>query len=155
MSKSFNNLKDLEKYLNQLAKDVVQTDKKVKKVVVDKMVESIDENVYVPYTPSPSSPYTRHKDNGGLTDPDNFATVPTSEGVEIYSTREGTDRKGDDVYVAEIIEGYKDYSVEDVWGLGFEKPRHFVEPAREKLRKTDDLKNAIADGLKGKRLDVK
>jgi hypothetical protein len=146
------NLSELKKYVDAKVKESLQKDEKIKDVVVDEMIQSIEENVYSQYTPRM---YERQKDDGGLTDPSNFKVEPTEDGVAIYSTREGTDRLGNDVYVAEIIEGYAPYSIPDKWGYGYEEPRHFVEPAREKLRQNGKHVDALKESLKNKGLDVK
>lgn len=147
------NFKELEKMLNdEIKKTLQQKDSNVKNVTVYELKESINKNVYATYSPKD---YDRQKEHGGLLDDDNFAVEPTKDGVAIYSTREGTDRNGNDVYVAEIIEGYKPYSIEDVWGYGYERPRHYVEPAREKLRDSKDLINALALDLQNMGFKVK
>lgn len=152
MSKQFKNLSELANYINKLTKESLQNDSKIKDVVVDEMVKSIEENVYSEYTPRL---YERQKEHGGLTDPQNFTTESTQDGVAIYSTRKGTDKNGTDVYVSEIIEGYAPYSIEDKWGYGYEAKREFVEPAREQLRNNGKLEDALRDSLKRKGVDVR
>ncbi|AZV43731.1 hypothetical protein BAOM_3122 [Peribacillus asahii] len=149
---TFSNLKDLEKYMNQQAKKAMSKGKNVKRAVVDEMIEKIDKNIYPKYDPKM---YTRQTTDGGLTDPENFAMDETAEGVSIYSTREATDRSGQDVYALEIIEGHKEYSIEDTYGYGYEKPRHAVEPTREALRNSNKLTNAMKDDLKSVGLNIK
>jgi hypothetical protein len=151
----FSSIKQLEVYINKLAKDTLQQKQSnVKEAVVDELVQSIDRNVYDAYTPSPKSPYTRQKDNGGLTDRDNFAVDSTSDGVAIYSTRKGENALGEDVTVAEIVSGYEPYSIPDRWGYGYEEPRKFMEPARENLRGSRKLSDAFKRDLKVKGLNV-
>lgn len=146
------NLSELKKYVDAKVKESLQKDEKIKEVVVDEMIQSIEENVYSQYTPRM---YTRQEDQGGLTDPQNFKAEPTQDGIAIYSTREGTDRNGNDVYVAEIIQGYAPYSIPDKWGYGYEEPRYFVEPAREKLRQNGRHVEALRESLQSKGIDIK
>lgn len=149
---TFSNLKDLEKYINQKSKVAMNKGKNVKEVVVDELIESIEKNVYDEYSPRR---YKRQTTNGGLTDRDNFAMDETKDGVAIYSTREATDLHGNEVYAMEIIEGHADYSMPDTYGYGYEKPRHAVEPAREKLQNSNKLIDAMAKDLKSVGIDIK
>jgi hypothetical protein len=152
---NFNSIEELLKYALKDAEKSLQQDPKIKKVVVDELIPSIEQNVYTPYTPSPSSLYTRHMEHGGLTDPANFEAEPVDNGVSIYSTREGTDGHGDDVYVASIIEGKNPYSIQDRWGYGYEKPRHFVEPARDALEQSGKHVEALKEAMKSKGYEIK
>jgi hypothetical protein len=153
--KDFKSFKELEKYINQITKKVIQQDDtNVKNVVVHELIESIEDNVYDAYDSPAKNPYERQKSRGGLTDPDNFRIEPTAEGVAISSSRKGNGRYNDNIDVAEIISGYEDYSVEDIWGYGYEEPREFVEPAREKLRNSKRLQKALMLDLKNAGLDV-
>lgn len=149
---TFSNLKDLEKYVNQKAKLAMNKGKSVKEVVVDELVISINENIYDEYSPRR---YSRQTTDGGLTDRDNFAMDETKDGVAIYSTREATDLQGNEVYAIEIIEGHADYSMPDIYNYGYEKPRHAVDPAREKLRNSGKLVEAMAKDLKSVGIDIK
>ena len=145
-------IKDLEKYVNQKAKVALNKGRNVKEVVVEELIDNINENIYDQYSPRR---YSRQTTDGGLTDRDNFAMDETKDGVAIYSTREATDAQGNDVYAMEIIEGHADYSIPDTYGYGYEKPRNAVEPAREKLRNSGKLVDAMAKDLKSVGIDIK
>ncbi|MFC8688151.1 hypothetical protein [Brevibacillus porteri] len=152
MKKQFRNLNELAMVVDALAKKALQEDHKIKDVVVDEMVQSIEKNVYSKYSPRM---YSRKEAHGGLTDKSNFKAEPTQDGVAIYSTREGVDRNGNNVYVAEVIEGYVPYSIQDKWRYGYESKREFVEPTRDSLRQNGKHLIALKESLKKHGLDVK
>lgn len=156
LSKQFKDLSSLFKHLDKQIKDTIrQDDTNVKNVVVYELQESIKKNVYNAYKSPARNPYRRQGKNGGLLDVNNFRLEPFKDGVSIYSIREGMDRNGEDVYVAEILEGLRPYSIEDVWGYGYETPRHFVDPARKKLSGSKKLYKAFELDLKNSGLSAK
>lgn len=121
---------------------------KVQEVVVDTFIESINTNVYEAYTsPAIQNPYERQRENGGLTDRDNFEVENTPNGIAISSIRKGVNNLGAQVNVLEVLEGYEDWAVKDVWGYGFQERRNVVEPVRDELRHTTKLKLALAEDL--------
>jgi hypothetical protein len=156
---TFNNLKSLFRHIEQKAKEALQQpESNVKDVVVHELKKSIEENVYSQDAydkTKASAPYKRLREQGGLIDDDLFIANPTAKGVSIYSTRMGEDRNGNSVHIADIIEGYATYSTVDIWGYGFESPRHFVDPARQKLKNSRSLKKAFSLDMRNMGINVK
>lgn len=119
----------------------------VQKVVIDEYIESIEENVYDAYHSPAKNPYKRQMDNGGLTDRSNFRVEKTIDGIAISSSRKGYNSSGEEVDVMDVLEGNEEWSVDDIWGYGFQKRRATVEPVREELRNSNKLSNALKEDL--------
>jgi len=146
------NNKQLNDILNKLQKkvnQVIQKDKsEVQEMTIKVFQESIEEHVYDAYKSPAKDPYVRDREKGGLTDRENFDVQKIKNGVSIENVRKGEEFGGRTVNVLEIIEGKERYSVEDIWGYGFEAPRHAVEPTVKTLKHTNVLTDALKEELK-------
>lgn len=146
------NNKQLNDLLNKLQKQVNKAIQKknseVQEMAIKVFQESIEEHVYDEYNSPAKNPYERQKGDGGLTDRDNFEVQNINNGISIENVRKGEEFGGRTVNVLEIIEGKERYSVEDIWGYGFEAPRHAVEPTIKTLKHTNILTDALKEELK-------
>jgi hypothetical protein len=165
VSKNFNSIKDLEKYLNKQMADVLQNE--VAEKVKDVEQESIDRTVYGGYQPtSPDSEpwvYERRRDDGGLRDRRNMeeTVVHTSNGVElsIENTTTGSD---DDFEIADLVEygdgaNGKEYSFKsnrDNTAYQYLRGRPFTKETVEELERTGEHVDEMRKGLRRKGLDV-
>lgn len=137
---SFKNLKELEKYINEQAKKALQNGKHVKNTVIETGKKHVDEDVYS-YEPK------RYERTGLLRE--SWDVENTDDGIAVFNTRTDGEK-----YIPEVIEsgiGY-DYSG---YGYEYEKPRPFIANAREELRNSNALKEAMKKDLKNIGFDVK
>lgn len=137
----FNNLKDLEKYVNKMAAEAMSKGRAVKETVINEGKKRVQEDVYDVY-PEPKV-YER---TGGLKEDWNWQDTP--DGIEIINTR--TD-KDSGKYIVDTIEYGRNYDYEFEYS---NKPRPFIENTREALRDSDKLKNAMKRDLKSLGVDV-
>jgi hypothetical protein len=139
----FNSIKQLEAYINKLAKETLQNDDTVKNAVVDVMQQHVQTDVYDAY-PNPKV-YVR---TGLLGSEESFQRENTGEGIAIYNTRQDGD-----VYIPEVIETGEGYSFRG-YGYDYEKPRPFIENSRQDLRKNGQHVDALKKALKSKGLSI-
>lgn len=128
---TFKNMKDLEKYINAQAKKAMNQGNAVKKVVMDTGKKHVEEDVYRVYQPKV---YER---SGELAT--SWDSSPTSDGIEIFNTRED-----DGKYIPEVIETGQNYDYD------FEyrgKPRPFIENTRRELDGSKKLTEALEKDL--------
>jgi hypothetical protein len=125
---TFSNLKDLEKFINQKAKEAMVKGNEVKDVVIETGKRHVQEDVYDVYTP------TSYDRTGELKN--NWKSEETTDGIAIFN-----DRRDDGKYVAEIVETGQGYQFDfDYNGV----PRPFTENTRKEL----DGSNKLTDGLR-------
>lgn len=142
---TFNNLKDLEKHLNNKIKNAMQTD--VQKVARKTLKENVITEVYDAYSPS------QYERTGGLYQDSNIDSRidETSEGIEL-SVRSTRNENGRDI--AKVIETGKGYEWEDSRIYQSEQARPFHEITRKELEEKGLAKRALKDGLRKQGLDV-
>lgn len=129
----FNNLKDLEKYINEQAKKALQNGKHVKNTVIETGKKHVDKDVYS-YQPK------RYERTGLLRE--SWDVENTDDGIAVFNTRTDGEK-----YIPQVIEtgiGY-DYSG---YGYEYEKPRPFISNMREELHNSNALKEAMKKDLK-------
>jgi glycyl-tRNA synthetase (class II) len=137
---NFKNLKELEKYINEQAKKALQNGKYVKNTVVETGKKHVDKDVYAVYEPK------QYERTGLLRE--SWDVENTDDGIAVFNTRTDGEK-----YIPEVIEtgiGY-DYSG---YGYAYEKPRPFITNAREELRNSNTLKEAMKKDLKDAGFDV-
>ncbi|MCM3273899.1 hypothetical protein [Paenibacillus elgii] len=141
---TFNNLKELEKHLNEkIAKSLKN---EVAKATVKTMQEEIKETVYNVYEPKV---YHRHYYQGGLLDPDNIEVEVTGDNsISVENIRHDGEREV--AYIVETGDGY--YSgAPSVLTNG----RRFTASTRKRLIKEDILRKAMKDGLNRQGIDTR
>jgi hypothetical protein len=136
----FNNLKDLEKYINEQASKVLKT--KVAETVTQEMSDTIKEVEYPKYEPTM---YERLGDQGGLSDVHNMQ-VEVIDDNTIQITNERMDGSRD---VAEIFAtgiGYTWRNSEIYHMQPF--PRDFYADTVERLKQNNKHIEAFKQGMK-------
>lgn len=131
---TFDNLKDMEKYLKNVAKEAMVKGKAVKETVIDTGKRHVQEDVYDVYTPK------SYERSGELKE--NWKVEETADGIAVYN-----DRRDGDKYIPEVIEtgvGY-DYTG---YGYEYEKPRPFIENMRIELSSENKLANSLKKDMK-------
>jgi hypothetical protein len=166
MAKSFNSMKDLEKYINQQMADVLQNE--VAEAVKKEQSYQVEDEVYDKY--SPSSPdgepwvYERRRDNGGLSDTRNMITSSpsyTGDGVEV-SIENITKGSDDNFQIADLVEygdgtngkEYEHKTNRDNTAYQYLRGRPFTKATVEELERTGEHIDAARKGLKRKGLDI-
>jgi hypothetical protein len=137
----FSNLKDLEKYVNKMAKESMSKGHHVKDEVIDTGKRHVDSDVYDVYTPKV---YER---TGQLKE--QWESEETADGIAIYPSRRDEDTGK---YIPEVIES----------GIGYDfsfeysgKARPFVENTRYELEANKDrVADALKKDMKSMGLDV-
>lgn len=138
------NLKDLEKYFNNMAKKAMNEGNGVKNVVIETGKRHVQEDVYDVYTPNPNNPNS-YKRTGELKN--NWKSEPTADGIAVFN-----DRRDGDRYVAEIVETGQGYQYDFPYDG---KPRPFTENTRKELDGSIQLKDGLRKDLRNAGLDVK
>lgn len=146
----FNSIKEIEEYLKHNVAEIVRQSPEIERVLESVMRQKVMEVVYGAYEPSK---YKRRKDEGGLSDPRNFAItsvdiIGNNILLKYENLTEGNDSlRGE--YIGDLIEygqGYngKTWSREGKWS----KPRPFAEEAQKFLRDNPQgLKRALRKSL--------
>lgn len=137
----FSNLKDLEKYINKMAKESMSKGHHVKDEVIETGKRHVDSDVYDVYTPKV---YER---TGQLKE--QWETKETIDGIAIYPSRRDEDTGK---YIPEVIES----------GIGYDfsfeysgKARPFVENTRYELEANKDrVADALKKDMKSMGLDI-
>lgn len=145
MGKEFRKLSDLFKHIEKKSNEVLQNSEEVKDVMIEETVQQIETNVYEAYKSPAANPYQRKKDEGGLTDPENFDYQPAPNGVLFFSTRYDKDT---DTYIPAVLAGKQPYSIPDRWGYGYEEPRYFITPTVEELLQNNRHIIAFKESMK-------
>jgi hypothetical protein len=134
----FKNLKELERYINKIAKEAMVKGNGVKDVVIETGKRHVQEDVYDVYTPKV---YSR---SGDLKE--NWKSEETNDGIAVFN-----DRHEDDKYVAEIVETGQGYQYDFEYNG---KPRPFTENTRRELDGSKELYDGLRKDLKSLGLDV-
>ncbi|MCP1159446.1 hypothetical protein [Bacillus infantis] len=140
---NFKNFKDLEKYVNQMAKKAMNEGNGVKNVVIEAGKRHVQEDVYDVYTPNPNNPNS-YKRTGELKN--NWKSEPTADGIAVFN-----DRRDGDRYVAEIVETGQGYQYDFPYDG---KARPFTENTRKELDGSSQLKDGLRKDLRNAGLDV-
>ncbi|RYI30613.1 hypothetical protein EVU96_09360 [Bacillus infantis] len=135
---SFKNMKDLERYVNQMAKKAMNEGNGVKNVVIDEGKKQVQETVYDAYAPHV---YER---TGELKE--NWKSEPSAEGIAIFN-----DRRDGEKNVALVIETGQGYEYDFPYS---DKPRPFTENTRKTLDGSSQLKDGLRKDLRNVGLDV-
>jgi hypothetical protein len=143
---TFNNLNELERYLNKQIQDSLNTD--VAKKIVKVAEDHVQKDVYDVY-----SPKVYHR-TGKLKE--SFEVTPIANGIEIENTRKDGER-----YIPEIIEYGHDASTQGYEhpayypsGDNFTQPRPFIENTRKQIADENIHVEELKKSLKSKGLDV-
>lgn len=135
------NLNELAKYVNAQSKQSLKDE--IAPLVKSKMQEHVESDVYQAYTPEL---YSR---TGGLKrDIDIQETV---NGVAIIPNRTDEDTGK---YIPEVIETGKGYSFSG-YGLGYERPRPFVENTVKELQSSGEHVKRLKQSLQTKGISAK
>ena len=141
MAKEFDNLNSLLAYAERDIKKVMQ--KEVAKAAKKNMKKAVETAVYDKYTPLY---YNRRKDNGGLSDINNMASLPIENGIMLIDN-------------APLNNGKIDYRLDDIvvnrGVLGYPQGRDFYSETSDNLMKNGDFEEALVQGLKKKGYDIK
>lgn len=139
----FNNLDELEKYINQLAKQAMNEGNAVKETVIQTGESHVQSDVYNVYTPNPNNPKS-YKRTGELKK--DWVSEPTDEGIAIYDDRTDQDRD-----VSAIVNTGQGYQFDFPFN-GVERP--FIKNTADELRGSKELTNALAQDLKALGIEV-
>lgn len=140
---SFDSIKDLERYVNKMAKEAMNKGNAVKKTVIDEGKKQVKETVYDVYTPDPNNPKS-YKRTGELKE--NWKSEETVDGIAIFN-----DRRDEGRYVAEIVETGDGYQYDFPYNG---KPRPFTENTRQALKDSNKLTDALRRDMNATGLDV-
>lgn len=138
---TFDDLKSLERYINQQAKQAMLKGNGVKNAVSEEGQKQVDEKVYS-YKPK------QYERTGQLRD--SWKTEETSEGIAVFNTRKDEESGKDIVDTIEYGRNY-DYSG---YGYDYEKPRPFIAETRKNLEGSSKLTNGLRQDLKSVGFDV-
>jgi hypothetical protein len=139
---TLNNLAELKKYVDQIAKQAMNNGSHVKKTVIEKGKQHVQSDVYDVYTPNESNPKA-YKRTGELKE--NWKTEPTADGMAVFN-----DRRDEGRYVAEIVETGKGYQYDFPYN-GVERP--FTKNTADELRDSNELTEALKKDLKSLGID--
>jgi hypothetical protein len=163
---TFNNLKELEQFLNQQMASVLNNE--VAEIVKDVEQRNIEDVVYQGYQTSNTGgqpwKYERRRTNGGLQDKENMQhqVITTGNGVEL-SVENVTKGKDDNFEIADLIEygdGYngKEYSFKnnrDGTAEQYLRARPFTRDTVDELKQNDEHVIAFKNGMKSRGIDLK
>ncbi|MFO1442797.1 hypothetical protein KDN24_06160 [Bacillus sp. Bva_UNVM-123] len=135
---SFNNLKDLQRFVNRMAKESMVRGNAVKSEVIETGKKHVQEDVYDVYT---TRVYQR---SGQLKE--NWEVEETVDGIAVFSNRVDEGRN-----VSEIVETGQGYQFDFEFNG---KPRPFTENTRKELAEGARLKDALKKDMKSIGLDV-
>jgi hypothetical protein len=147
MAKSFNSMKDLEKYINQQIKDSLEKD--VSEKVIDIAKRHVETDVYNVYK-NPKE-YER---TGKLKE--SFESTSIENGIEIENTRRDGNRE-----IAEIIEhghddskqGYE-YPAYYPQGENFIQARPFIQNTKDEIVRDKVHVDELKKSMKSKGIDI-
>lgn len=161
----FNNIKELEKYMNKQMSEVMNNE--MAQMVKKKESESVEKNVYQAY--QPSSPdgepwkYERRRTNGGLADIRNMTheVINSGNGVEltVENKTKGKDQNFEIDDLVEYGDGYngKEYEFKknrDGTAQQYLRPRPFTQRTKEDILMTNKHVDTMRKGLKSRGIDV-
>lgn len=130
---TLNSIKDLEKYINQKAKQALNQGSAVKTAVIETGKKHVQEDVYDVY----KEPF-QYERTGELKN--SWETEPTPDGIAVYNNR--TDNGKDVAYIVETGEGYTQKFAYD--GV----PRPFTANTKAELSKGNVLNDAMKEDLR-------
>ena len=137
---SINNLKDLERYVNKMAKEAMLKGNAVKTEVIETGKKHVQEDVYDAYSP------TVYSRSGQLKE--NWEVKEAVDGVAIFSNRIDEETGKNISYTVETGKGY-DYDFEYA-----NKPRPFTENTRKELASNGRLADALKQDMRSIGLKV-
>ena len=155
----FNNIKELQKYLNSQINQVMQNE--MANMVKDEEQRTIDKTVYDSYKPGTSDGepwvYKRRRDDGGLRSRENMKVNinQSVEGVEL--TVENVTKGAQGYRIDEVIEsgkGYEYTSNRDGTANQYTSPRPFTKNTEESIAAKDLHTKTMRKALKDKGLDI-
>jgi hypothetical protein len=159
----FKNLTELNKYLNQQMRDVMNNE--MAQMVKTKESESVEKNVYQAYTPNNGEPfvYQRRRENGGLADTKNMMhqVKNVANGVEL-SVENRTKGKDDKFQLDTLIEygdgtdgkEYEYKSNRDGTADQYLRARPFTERTEEAIAQSNEHVQIMRNGLKTRGIGV-
>lgn len=158
----FNNIEDLQKYLQKRLSNIDFNSTNLKDVTADTMHDVIMDNVYDAFNPSE---YERRGDKGGFSDTNNmvFTDVQASDG-KIRLKFENITTGNDSMYGEEISDtiengiknNWDNPEVEDEYGRINSDPRPYVDDTIDELRyRENELTGALKKDLRNLGFDVK
>lgn len=136
---TFDDINDLFKYVKNMTQDAIKTE--VADTAKSAMLQAVNTDVYDVYDPVW---YTRRGTNGGLSDTENYTVHEIQDGIEITN---GTplDNDGMSPRLDDIICN----------GLGKQPfPRDFYKETTDILESSDDVKEALKQGLRKRGINV-
>ncbi|KON87336.1 hypothetical protein AF332_11205 [Sporosarcina globispora] len=131
-------LKDLRKYVNQMAKKAMNQGNAVKNTVIEEGKKQVQETVYDVYTPR------IYERSGELKE--SWEAEETADGMAMFN-----DRRDDGRYVAEVVETGQGYQYDFEYNG---KPRPFTENTRKALDGSSKLTDSLRKDLKSIGIDV-
>ncbi|PLR99648.1 hypothetical protein [Bacillus sp. T33-2] len=134
----FNNLKELEKYVNSMAKEAMVKGNSVKNEVIETGKRHVQTDVYDVFSPRVYSRTGQLKED--------WKTEETADGIAVYN-----DRNEDGKNIADTIEHGRNYDYEFEYS---NTPRPFIENTRKELAGSNRLTNALRKDLKSVGFDV-
>lgn len=158
----FNNIEDLQKYLQKQLSNIDFNSTNLKDITADTMYDVIMDNVYDAFNPSE---YERRGDKGGFSDTNNmvFTDVQASDG-KIRLKFENITTGNDSMYGEEISDtiengiknNWDNPEVEDEYGRINSDPRPYVDDTIDELRyRENELTGALKKDLRNLGFDVK
>jgi hypothetical protein len=135
---TFSNIKQLELYVNKMAKEAMLKGNSVKNTVISTGKKHVQEDVYDVYSPKV---YQR---TGELKE--NWKVEEISDGIAVFN-----DRREGEKDIVETIEYGKNYDFDFEYS---NTPRPFIENTRQELSKGNKLANSLKQDLKSIGLDV-
>lgn len=146
--KSFNNLDELELYLQKNVMDILAKDASIERILAETMSQSVIDVVYGSYTPEQ---YERRMDEGGLSDIRNYV-------ISDYGIKDGNVflifenlTEGSDSMKGKFIGDMIEYGIEDLWNNPngeWSKPRPFSQETANRIKANPaELLSAIKTAL--------
>ncbi len=140
---TFNSIKELEIYVNKMAKQAMNNGKAVKSTVIETGKRHVQTDVYDVYTPDPNNPHS-YKRTGELKG--SWDTEPTTDGMAVFNDR--TDEGRDVSKIVNTGEGYQydfDYN-------GVERP--FIRNTANELQNSGELTEALKKDMRSAGFDM-
>lgn len=135
---SFDNLKQLEQYVNKMAKEAMVKGNSVKNTVIDTGKRHVQEDVYDVYDP------VVYQRSGELKN--NWEVEETVDGIAVFN-----DRQEDGKSIADTVEYGRNYDYDFEYS---HTPRPFVENTRQELSKGNKLAHSLKQDMKRIGLNV-
>ncbi|MBP0983188.1 MAG: hypothetical protein J6A19_05620 [Oscillospiraceae bacterium] len=136
---TFDNLNDLFRHIEQQAQDVMRNE--VADTAKECMSNAVQSDVYDVYDPVW---YSRRRNNGGLSDKNNYTASEIPNGIEITND-------------TPLDNGGMSPRLDDIICNGFGKqpfPRDFYTATETELMEGQEFKQALKNGLKARNIDT-